>query len=30
MGFEFKVSIINKIEIFENFIGEFWGLDLEK
>lgn len=30
MGFEFKVSVINKIEIFENLTVDFWGLDSEK
>lgn len=30
MGFEFKASIINKIEIFENLTADFWGLDSEK
>lgn len=30
MGFEFKASIINKIEIFGKLMADFWGLDLEK
>lgn len=30
MGFEFKASVINKIEIFENLVADSRGLDLEK
>lgn len=30
MGFEFKESAINKIEIFESLMADFWGLVLEK
>lgn len=30
MGLESKASVINKVEIFENLMADFQGLDLEK